>query len=369
MGGKRYRARKCVSFYLERRHRMKVILVDDEPAMLFVMERLLSNMTGVELVGSFQNAAGVLDFVRDRAVDLAFLDIQIAADNGLELARSLRVVRADLDIVFTTSHADYAIHAYDVYPLDYMVKPISRMRLTQTITRAALSRGGASDLTPNRLTVKGLGCFEVSSKQAGTVKWISRKSMELFAYLLVNRGGSVTKVRMLEDIFPNMPPKNAEMYLHTAVYQLRKVLSEHGFKGKVISGQETYRFDLDDVDVDFLQIEQGVEQLSEINTANATTAIELEKRFSGELFAEKPFEWATVERDRLAIVYTFFAKRLANWLLAQKRFREAAQMRRKSYLAMNSKRNRICCYCIYSEPWETGNPCIIVMSTIRKCCF
>lgn len=312
---------------------MKVLIVDDEPAMLLAMKRILSNMEGVELVGSFRNAAEVLDFVRVSDVDLAFLDIRIAADDGLELARSLRSVRADLDIVFTTSHAEFALHAYDIYPLDYMVKPISRKRLAQTINRAAGRRSASSsdvgDLTPDRLTVWGLGCFEASSKQAGAVKWISKKSMELFAYLLVNRGRNVAKIRILEDIFPEMPLKNAETYLNTAVYQLRKALSLHGFKEMVISAQEQYRVDLDQADVDFIQFEQGVEELTEINTANEAAAITLEKRFAGELFDDKSFGWAAVERERLTILYDALAKRLASWLLAQQRYREAAHIARK----------------------------------------
>lgn len=318
---------------------MKVLIVDDEPGMLLTMKRLLANMEGVELVGSFQNAAGVLDFVQDRDVDLAFLDIKIATDDGLELARRLRLVRVDLDIVFTTSHSDFAMEAYDVYPLDYMVKPISRKRLAQTITRAASRRSApsdqaepsdqADDLRLNRLTVRGLGCFDASSKQAGAVKWISKKSMELFAYLLVNRGRNVTKSRILEDIFPEMPLKNAEMYLNTAVYQLRKALSLHGFKEIVISAHEQYRVDLDQADVDFIQFEQGVEELAEIHAANVAAAITLEKQFAGELFEDKSFMWAAVERERLMLLFEAFAKRLASWLLAAQRYREAAHIARK----------------------------------------
>ncbi|CAH1201590.1 Protein-glutamate methylesterase/protein-glutamine glutaminase [Paenibacillus plantiphilus] len=316
---------------------MRVIIVDDEPAMLLAMKRLLSNMEDVELAGSFRNAAEALDFVRGRDdVDLAFLDIQIAADDGLELARSLRSIRANLDIVFTTSHADYAIHAYDVYPLDYMVKPISRQRLAQTIARAAGRRsvapsgaGSHGDLTPHRLTVRGLGCLEASSKEAGAVKWISKKSMELFAYLLVHRGRSVAKVRILADIFPEMPLKNAETYLNTAVYQLRKALSLHGGKEMILSSQEQYRIDLDQADVDFIQFEQGVERLSAIHTANEAAAIELEKLFAGELLEDKSYVWATAERERLAIIYDSYAKRLASWLLSVKRYREAARIARR----------------------------------------
>lgn len=144
--------------------------------------------------------------------------------------------------------------------------------------------------------------------------------------MLFNRGRSVAKIRILEDIFPDMPLKNAETYLNTAVYQLRKALSLHGFKEMVISSQEQYRVDLDQVDVDFIHFEQGVEELSEIDAANEARAIDLEKTFSGELFEEKSFVWATAEREFLAILYDIFAKRLASWLLAQKRFREAVQI-------------------------------------------
>lgn len=105
---------------------MKVLLVDDEPIMLLTMKRMLSGIEGVELVGSFQQAEEAFTFLCNHDVDLAFFDIQIGSDDGIELARKLRFNHIELDIVFTTSHVDYAIHAYDVYPLDYMVKPISK---------------------------------------------------------------------------------------------------------------------------------------------------------------------------------------------------------------------------------------------------
>lgn len=312
---------------------MRVLVVDDEPVMLLAMKRLLSKIEGIELVRSFDNAAEALDFIRNNEVELAFLDIQIGEDNGLELAQSLRSASAGTDIVFTTSHTEYAMPAYDVYPLDYMVKPISSRRLEQTIARA-MSKSGSSgkqvaDHAAPRLTVRALGCFEVVSKQAGAVKWISKKSAELFAYLLVQRGRSVAKTRVLEDIFPEMPLKNAEIYLNTAVYQLRKALLPHGFKESIQSSQEQYRVEWSRMDVDFIQFEQGVEELSDITAENAEIALDLEKQFNGELFEDKSYEWATAERERLGLVYDSFAKVLVHWLLERKRHREAFQIARR----------------------------------------
>ena len=315
---------------------MKILVVDDEPAMLLAMKRLLSNIEGVELAGCFRNAEAALTFVRENVVHLAFLDIQIAEEDGLQLARGLLALRADLDIVFTTSHTEYAIHAYDVYPLDYIVKPISRTRLARTIAKAVDRRGSLSpadgDTAPDRLSVQGLGSFEVSSKRAGAVHWISKKSMELFAYLLAYGGRSVSKARLLEDLFPDMPLKNAETYLHTAVYQLRKALSPHGFKEMVVSAQEQYRVDIDQADVDFIRFEAAVNACTAIDATNEAAAIALEKQYAGDLFEGKSYAWAAMEHERLAILYDAYAKRLASWLLTVERYREAAQIAKKLVL-------------------------------------
>lgn len=308
---------------------MKILLVDDEPVMLLAMKRMLSNIDGVEVVGSFKQAEEAFTFLCKHDVDLAFLDIQIGTDDGLELARQLRLQHVDIDIVFTTSHMDYAMPAYDVYPLDYMVKPISKQRLLQTINRAANKRYGTTTVSNHRLKVQALGCFEVSSTHIGAVKWISKKSKELFAYLLLSRGGNVAKSKVIDHIFPNMPLKNAETYLNTAVYQLRKALSVHNFKEIVISGQEKYRLDLNHVDVDFIQFEQGVALLSKITSDNESFAIALEKQFVGELFENQPFAWSDTERESMNILYMSYAKELISWLLAGGKYSEALQIVRR----------------------------------------
>jgi DNA-binding NarL/FixJ family response regulator len=133
---------------------VKVLIVDDESAMLLVLKRMLSRIEGVELVGSFQSAAEALDFARGTYVDLAILDIMIAADDGIQLARSLREIHSELDILFTTSSTEFALHAYDVYPLDYMVKPISSTRLARTIARAANRRISSDDRSGEPLLVQ-----------------------------------------------------------------------------------------------------------------------------------------------------------------------------------------------------------------------
>ncbi|WP_240762608.1 response regulator [Paenibacillus thalictri] len=307
-----------------------MILVDDEPAMLLAMRMLLSRLDGVKLVSCFQTAAEALAFIDDVEVDMAFLDIELNGDSGLELARRLRAKDANLDIVFTTSHTEFSMQAYDVYPLDYMVKPISRQRLAQTIARAdskrlaSVSRGIVAEI--ERLSVRGIGGLDVVSKKVGEVKWISRKSKEVFAYLLIHRGRPIHKARIIEDIFGHLSIANAESYLSTAAYQLRKVLAEHGFKEVIHCSQEKYRLDLEQIDADFIRWEQELGQLKVIDATNAAAAVELEKAFSGGLFEDTAFEWVIAEQERLSNVYVSFAALLAGWLSDSGQYREALRI-------------------------------------------
>ncbi len=340
---------------------IKVFLVDDEPGMLLAMKRMLAKLDGVELVGSFRKASDALEFVRERReADLAFLDIKIQSEDGLDLARSLREERPDLEIVFTTSHADYSLEAYEVYPLDYMIKPVSSHRLAQTMRKAADRRRGdaardeasrletarAEGLRPSeRLTIRGFGGFEAYSEQGGAVKWISKKSKELFAYLLTQQGRSVSKARILEDVFPDMPIKNAETYLNTAMYQLRKALSPHGLKETVQASQEQYQADASRAEADFVTFESEMTQFAQFTASNEDEAIELESRYTGELFENQPFAWATLERERLRMAYESYAMRLARHLYRRGRFPEAARIAGK--LAARNEFDEECAFLLF----------------------
>jgi DNA-binding NarL/FixJ family response regulator len=115
---------------------MKVVIVDDEIAMHLIMKRMLNKIEKVEILGSFQETAAAFSFFKDNTVDLAFIDISMPRENGLDFARRLRESNKQVKLVFVTSHKEYALPAFDVYAYDYIVKPISKERLIKTIDRA-----------------------------------------------------------------------------------------------------------------------------------------------------------------------------------------------------------------------------------------
>ncbi|RKN84038.1 response regulator [Paenibacillus ginsengarvi] len=312
---------------------MKVLLIDDERAMLTALSQLLSRIEGVVVVGMVRSSAEAVAFVAQHDVDLAFIDIKIAEDSGLTLALELRKNHADLDIVFVTSHKEFALDAFGAYPLDYIVKPISMKRLEETVARAV--RGRAEKLSssivdsPKRLSVASLGGLQISSEQGDSLKWMSRKSQELFAYLLLCRGNRAAKTRILEDIFHDREGKNSELYLNTALYQLRKTLSTHGMKAILVSDREQYQMSLEQIQVDFIQFEERLSGFPTIDESNEEAALAAESMYTGDLFEDKPYGWSLAERERLSDLYESFAKRLVKWLFENNRIHQAVQIAKK----------------------------------------
>ncbi|MBW7476464.1 response regulator [Paenibacillus oenotherae] len=315
---------------------MRVIVIDDEKAMHIVMNRLLSEISRVEVVGCYQNAAEALEQIRREAIDLVFIDIMIGQDHGLEVARQLRSTHSEVDIVFVTSHKEYAIDSFDSYPLDYMIKPVSKSRLEQTIVRAAARIRDKSTIAggpTGKLMVRAFGGFEVRSEQVGLAKWISKKSMELFAYLLIHRGRPVSKSRIIEHIYSDMPQKNAATYVNTNVYQLRKTLHALGHKNIIVHSQEQYWLILDHIEIDFVQFEDQMSQFTTMDSDHIEKAFACEELYTGELFEDRSYEWSISEQIRLHKLYSQFTKQLSRCLLTHRRAEQATLLIKRLLLS------------------------------------
>jgi two-component system LytT family response regulator len=314
---------------------MKVILIDDEKAMHLIMKRILAKVDDVEIVGSFLNTATAYSYLINHDVDLVFMDISMPKENGLEFATRLRESGSQTKLVFITSHKEYALSAFDVYAFDYIVKPVNQERLHNTVLRALADMRSVS-LLPAKLApvfdvvkFNCLGGIDIHSTQGVRVKWKSSKSAELFGYLLLHKGRLVSRARLIEDMFDGMPQKNAELYLNTTVYQLRKVLESFGLKENLHSDSNHYALSLNHVQVDFLSFEEGCRVMSVVDETNIEQAIALEQLYTGELFGERAFPWAWNEVERISLLYISFTQRLCVALLNRGETNAAIRLLRK----------------------------------------
>lgn len=312
---------------------IRVILVDDEKSMLLIMKKMISKIPDIELVGTFQSAGEAYKFIEVNMAEIAFVDINMPGESGLDFARRLAADAINTAVVFITAHKEYALDAFDVNAYDYIVKPISQVRLEMSIQRTikrnsflqAVKEGGNSA----RLLVYCLGGMEVRSAAGSAVQFSSSKSSELMAYLLMKKGKFVSKWSIIEDVFRGMPPQNAETYLNTTIYKLRKALDSHGMKSRIISANESYKFDIRNIYVDFIDFENQINEFSDISSVNQSAALKAEKIYEGELFGEKDYYWSLLEKERLSEVYWSFSKRLAGYLVECHQLTVALQILKK----------------------------------------
>lgn len=312
---------------------MRVILVDDEKATLLIMSRMLSKFQEIELAGIFQSSGEAYAFIRENRIDMAFLDIRMPDEDGLNLARRIASEYPDILLVFLTSYKEYALDAFDVHAFDYLVKPVSQERLENTIKRA-MQKHVTIPQTPVqnnsfKLSVYCFGGMEIRDSKGELIKLYSSKSFELLAYLISNKGRFVSKWSVMEDVFSGMPLYNAETYLNTTVYKLRKALSSYEMNTSIISSNESYRVELKNIYVDYIDFENKINTLSVLNDKCIDEAVEAEKLYNGELFGDRGYSWSISEMERLSIAYLDLCKRIVRFFFKIKNYTYALQILKK----------------------------------------
>lgn len=111
---------------------IRVLVVDDERLARVELKRLLSKFDDIEIVSEAKNANEAIEQLKENAIDLAFLDIQMPEISGLELAAE---IGNQTLFVFCTAFSEHALDAFTLNAADYLVKPVNPERLTQTIER------------------------------------------------------------------------------------------------------------------------------------------------------------------------------------------------------------------------------------------
>ncbi len=112
--------------------KFKYLIVDDEPLARKLIASHASKMENMELAGECANALGAINLLRTKSINLIFLDIQMPELSGLDFIRALKDPPA---IILTTAHRDFAIEAFDLNVVDYLLKPISFERFFKSVNK------------------------------------------------------------------------------------------------------------------------------------------------------------------------------------------------------------------------------------------
>lgn len=120
---------------------LRTLIVDDEPLAVERMQVICAKIPHLNVVGTASDGAAALRLVEALSPDLVLLDMTMPEVDGLGVARKL----ADLDkrpaVIFVTAHDHFAVEAFDLDAIDYVLKPVARDRLSRAIDRALARRG------------------------------------------------------------------------------------------------------------------------------------------------------------------------------------------------------------------------------------
>ena len=159
---------------------------------------------------------------KDKAIDIAFLDIDMPVMNGIQLAKKLKIANPQINIIFVTAYDGYTLEAHKMHASGYITKPVN-----ETLVRNEIDGLRYPIALPEKegdlLEVKCFGNFEVF-KDGEPLHFARSKSKELFAYLIDREGAAVS----LNELNAVLWDEDKSSYLRNLIVNLRNLMRFFG---------------------------------------------------------------------------------------------------------------------------------------------
>jgi len=208
---------------------VRVLVVDDEPLARMRVEDLLRHEPNVDIVGTAENGAQAVDAIRALHPDLVFLDVQMPAKTGLDVVREIGAAAMPATI-FVTAFDQYALHAFDVAAVDYLVKPFDDERFEEAFRRARrrLSLEGIDRLRGELLAVlQGTGAPAAAPATPAATPDVAPPNAPARPYLeriAVEVRGKVRPVPVAEIDFITASGPYAELHVGDRRHLIREAM-------------------------------------------------------------------------------------------------------------------------------------------------
>lgn len=307
---------------------LKAILIDDEKYALEELTFLLAAHSEIDIIGAYTNSIAGLEAIEQLQPHVVFLDIEMPQLKGTDIASRLLQVCPHVDIVFITAFNQYAIRAFELHALDYLMKPVEPLRLAKTVERLLKNRKTAQKKLIAQLHLQLLGSFQIAWSDQEPIKWRAEKNKELMAFLLHSQGRRVSKEEILDTLWPNYDPEKALVQLYNGIYYIRKTMRDYRIPKNILHIDSQYNLILHTVATDAMQIRQ----LAQSTVADEQATLErIETLYQGDYFAGEDYPWMFDERQRLEKIYVTCLVKLANLYIKAHRLAQAEDRLLKAY--------------------------------------
>jgi two-component system LytT family response regulator len=197
---------------------IKAMIVDDEPLCCQSLQLLLQqNCPDISIVEIYNNGLSALESIRSQQVDLVFLDVEMPRMSGFEMLEALGPI--PFKLIFTTSYDKYALNAFRVSAVDFLLKPIDRRELIQAVDKVR----NTTDTLNNQQVELLLQKINQPSRPLHKIAMPSIEGLEMVPIENILYGES-------SDNYTNIFLKNKKKMLVTrSLKELEDLLEEHSF--------------------------------------------------------------------------------------------------------------------------------------------
>lgn len=263
---------------------MRIMAVDDEFLALEDFEDTCRELGINDDIVKFNNPLDALGYVATNKVDIAFLDIEMPVIKGIELARRIKALSRNTRIIFTTGYGEYALDAFSVDAVDYIMKPYTAEALKKAYDKALLVRDVVMD---NHVVINTFGYFDVFV-DGKSVNFSSAKSKELLALLVDRNGGTVSTEQAISVLWEGRKyDETVQSLFRKVLKSLRTSLEEAGILEILIDNRNQRSIDKTKFVCDYYDLIE--------NGKNENT------KYFGRYMEQ--YEWAQKTKEQIDLLY------------------------------------------------------------------
>lgn len=226
---------------------MEILIVDDELMALQEAIDIVKEVRTQDTITGVIWCSDALQQVKKKRIDVALLDIEMPEMSGLMLAKKLKECKPDINIIFVTAYAQYALEAFSMYASGYLLKPLQK----EDVERAFSNLRYPVMYRQNKLYVQCFGNFD-AFYQGKPLQFARSKTKELLAYLVHLNGSTANTAELCAVLWEDsVESESNKHYLRNLVADLKRTLKECGAEKAFIANRNQFAIDPGELDCDY----------------------------------------------------------------------------------------------------------------------
>lgn len=228
---------------------MRIFTADDEPLALEMLTEAVRTAAPNAQIMPFAKPSLLLEYAAKNAGDVAFLDIRMRGMTGIQLAKRLKELTPDINLVFVTGYDEYAGDAMALHASGYIRKPVTAQAIAAELSDL---RHPIVPKAASMLQIKCFGNFEVYDPDGSIVRFERSKAKELLAYLVYRSGSSCTVREIAATLFEDGAyDKRQRNYVQKIITSMLQALKAVNAENVIIKNYNSLAVDVSRVDCDY----------------------------------------------------------------------------------------------------------------------